>query len=136
MVLSNWVIGGEFSKATVYKVRAKVRGGPTVLVAWPGLARGPSVAPYPRTGQTGEGLVTTAGCVRECLPSQSLSPPAGPGELRVHTGGLPVCTGEGWRVPGSGHTEEEDKDHLGELCILTFWFALAKTQFLKCGSDD
>lgn len=73
MVLSSWVIGGEFSKATVYKVRAKVRGGPTVLVAWPGLARGPSVAPYPRPGQTVEGLVTTAGCVRECLPSQSLS---------------------------------------------------------------
>lgn len=34
MALSSWVIGGEVSKATVYKGRARVRGGPTVLVAW------------------------------------------------------------------------------------------------------
>lgn len=58
MGLSSWVISGKFSKATVYKGRARVRGGPTVLVVWGGQG-----AQHPRPGGTREGFVTTTGFV-------------------------------------------------------------------------
>lgn len=83
------------------------------------------MAQHPGLGGAGEGLVSTAGCVGGNVPSQSRPPPAGPRELRVHPGGLPGCGGGGWRV-ALGQTEEEviqaleDRDHLGQLCILTF----------------
>lgn len=56
--------------------------------------------------------MTTAGCAGGDPPSQSLSPPAGPRELRAHTGGLSVCSGGGWRV-ALGQTEEEVSSGVG-----------------------
>lgn len=106
MAISSWVIGGECSKATVYKRKARVRGHLTGLVAWG--CEGALSGPAPCVGGPEGDLVTTAGCwgVEVQQGSSITERPSSPRGLRLHTAGLRA--GSGGRGGGPGADRRGD----------------------------